>query len=165
MVGKNGGGTERDFAWVKSFVATAGSLQRIAAPSCPDGPPDQALGANQTSPFQQKHKGSPVGCGIWDFSRPELLQVLSGQMDRLPHFPCWQQARLWSFREEKCSFLLLLFMPTAEDTASTVLLCPGPSFCSLVCVLWDSPGDTGAGGHVRPAAWPPRCGADLVWGR
>lgn len=42
----------------------------------------------------------------------------------------------WSFREGKCSFLLLFFMPTAEGTASTTCLCPGPSFYSLVCLLW-----------------------------
>lgn len=105
---------------VKSFGAMAGSLQRIAPPSWPGEPPNQALGASQTSPFQQKHKGSPVACGIWDFSCPELLQVLPGQTDKLPHFPCWQQAPPWGFREEKCSCLLLLFMLTAEGTASTV---------------------------------------------
>lgn len=173
MVGKNGGGTERYLAWVKSSVAIAGSLQRAAPPSCPAEPPNQALGANQTSPFQQKHKGSPVGCGIWDFSRPESLQVLPGQTQRLPHFPCWQQARPWHFREEKCSFLLILFMLTAEDTASTL-----PWTLFLFCVLWDSPGDTGAGCHQschrqHPEllkwgvnhSWAPLCGADLVWGR
>lgn len=178
-VGKNGGGTEGYFAWVKSSVAIAGSLQRIAPPSCPAEPPNQALGASQTSPCQQKHKGSPVGCGIWDFSRPELLQVLPGQTHRLPHFPCWQQACPRSSREEKCSFLFLLFMLTAEDTASTVLLCPGPSCCSLVCVVWDSPGDTAAGGLHQSChqqhpellkwgvnhSWAPLCGADLAWGR
>lgn len=83
---------QRNFALVKPSVAIAGSLQRIAPPSCPAEPPNQALGANQTSPCQQKHKGSPVGCGIWDFSRPAWLQVLPGQTHRLPHFPCWQQA-------------------------------------------------------------------------
>lgn len=87
VVGKNGGGTEGCLAWVKSSVAIAGSLQRAAPPSCPAEPPNQALGASQTSPCQQKHKGSPVGCRIWDFSRPESLQVLPGQTHRLPLSP------------------------------------------------------------------------------
>lgn len=105
-----------------------------------------------------------MGCGIWDFSRLELLLVLSELMDRLPHLSCWQQACPWSFREKECSFFLLLFMPTAEDTASTVLLCPGPSFCSPVCVLWDSPGDTGAHGcHQSRHQQPGHLCVELTW--
>lgn len=46
---------------MKPSAAIAGSLQRIAPLSCPAEPPNQALGANQTSLCQQKHKGSTMG--------------------------------------------------------------------------------------------------------
>lgn len=155
---------------VQSSAAIAGSLQRLVPPSCPGEPPNQALGAKQTSPFQQKHKGSPVASRIWDFSRPEWLQVLPGQTDRLPRFPCWQQA-CHGVSGSRNALVCCIF---SEDTAKLALFSqPWTLFvlrfvsCGTALVTLVLPCQQQHPELLKWAvehSWAPLGEADLLWG-
>lgn len=90
-VGKAGGETERDFTWVKPFVAGTFREPAERLPFLP------ALRNPQTGLWVSARPyrfGRNKKAAAWDLSSPRSLRVLPGHTDThaLPRFPCRQQA-------------------------------------------------------------------------
>lgn len=135
-VGKAGGETERDFTWVKPFVAGTFREPAERLPFLP------ALRNPQTGLWVSARPyrfGRNKKAAAWDFSSPRSLRVLPGHTDMHASVSVSSSGERWSFRERKSSFSCCFFSRLSEGTTRTIFFCPGPSFHSPLCLTWYEP--------------------------